>query len=545
MAPSSKLPDKSLNGTYDYDVVVIGGGSGGLAAAKEAAIIQPGARVVCFDYVKPSPQGTTWGLGGTCVNVGCIPKKLMHYCSLLGHKFGDARQMGWNIPAQVTHKWETLVKNVDDYIRSLNFNYKKALMEARVEYINAYAEFADPHTITYTLKGERKSLTGQHFIIATGGRPKYPDDVEGATLGISSDDIFWMKKAPGKTLVVGASYIALECAGFLHELGFDTTVMVRSILLRGFDQQCAHQIGEYMERNGVRFLLPKVPTRLVKNDHGRIVAYWKDVNTGAEESEEFDTVLWAVGRDAIIHDIGLDKIGVKIDSGKIPVDDEERTNVPHIYAIGDCIKGRPELTPVAIQAGQLLARRLMGKSNAKMDYTHVPTTVFTPMEYGACGYSQEAAEQLLGQENVEVYATRYGVLEGATVWQDVLPQVRSRNFHGLALWARQYAHAHNKPFEDDEIGSYEEEEQTRAYLKQPCLAKLVCDKTKNNRVIGFHYVGPNAGEVTQGFALAIKCGATKEHFDNLVGIHPTAAEEFTTLRTTLASGEDVMKKGGC
>eukprot|EP00820_Chromera_velia_P019949 Cvel_28656.t1-p1 / transcript=Cvel_28656.t1 / gene=Cvel_28656 / organism=Chromera_velia_CCMP2878 / gene_product=Thioredoxin reductase, putative / transcript_product=Thioredoxin reductase, putative / location=Cvel_scaffold3791:13079-13801(+) / protein_length=241 / sequence_SO=supercontig / SO=protein_coding / is_pseudo=false len=236
-----------MNGTveYDCDFAVIGGGSGGMAAAKEAARL--GASVVMFDFVKPSTQGTTWGLGGTCVNVGCVPKKLMHYAALMGPVIHwDAGKFGWKIPEGVTHDWGKLVQTVQNHVKQLNFGYKLGVKKAGVKYINALASFKSPHELAYTEGGQEKTLKAKYILLATGGRPSIPSasEVPGALeAAITSDDIFSMKRSPGKTLVVGASYIALETAGFLNELGFDVTVAVRSILLRGFDQQCAEKVG--------------------------------------------------------------------------------------------------------------------------------------------------------------------------------------------------------------------------------------------------------------------------------------------------------------
>lgn len=235
--------------------------------------------------------------------------------------------------------------------------------------------------------------------------------------------------------------------------------------------------------------------------------------------------------------------GVKVENGKVVVDDVEQTTTANIYAIGDVIP-QLELTPVAIQAGQLLARRLYAGAERKMDYTHIPTTVFTPLEYGACGLSEEDADKLLGRENVEVFSSRYGALEQACT-EGHMPAQRSWCFTHNNLRTRKQRLAAGLPFEDFEKDSYDQLGRSKQYMKQNCLAKLVCDKTQNNKVVGFHYLGPDAGEVTQGFALAIKLGATKEDFDNLVGIHPTCAEEFTLLKVSRSSGEDFMKSGGC
>merc|ERR1711963_130394 len=251
------------NHNFDYDIVVIGGGSGGLSASKEAARL--GKKVAVLDFVVPSPAGSTWGLGGTCVNVGCIPKKLMHQAALLGEAIKDSKSFGWEVEKETAnHNWGKMVEEVQNHIGGLNWGYRVALREKQVTYLNEYAEFIDEHKLkTVNKKGKEKEITADNFIIATGGRPKYPD-IPGVEHGISSDDIFSLPHNPGKTLLVGASYIALECAGFLAALGCDTSVMVRSILLRGFDQQMAGKIGDYMEEHGVNMIRECVPTSIEK-----------------------------------------------------------------------------------------------------------------------------------------------------------------------------------------------------------------------------------------------------------------------------------------
>jgi len=485
---------------YDYDIVVIGGGSGGLAASKEAARL--GKKVAVCDFVVPSPAGTTWGLGGTCVNVGCIPKKLMHQAALLGEAVKDAKSFGWEVEKKdVNHSWTKMVEEVQNHIGGLNWGYRVALREKEVTYLNEFAEFVDEHKLkTVNKKGKEKEITADKFIIATGGRPKYPD-IPGAEHGISSDDLFSLPHNPGKTLLVGASYIALECAGFLAALGCDTTVMVRSILLRGFDQQMAVKIGEYMEEHGVNMVRECVPTsmeRIEEGAPGKVKVTGK-YNDGTEFVDEFNTVIFAIGRDACTNKIGLDKVGVKLNpkNGKILHDEKEATNIPNIYAIGDVLDDKPELTPMAIQSGKLLARRLCGVSEVLTDYVNVCTTVFTPLEYGCCGLSEEEAIEKYGEEDLEVYHQNFQPLE----------------------WT--VAH---RP-------------------ENSCYCKVLCVKSQNMKVVGFHYLGPNAGEVTQGFGIALKMGATKADFDNLVGIHPTTAENFTTMDITKSSGVDASASG--
>ncbi|XP_011826899.1 PREDICTED: thioredoxin reductase 3 isoform X2 [Mandrillus leucophaeus] len=420
-----------------------------------------------LDFVVPSPQGTSWGLGGTCVNVGCIPKKLMHQAALLGQALCDSRKFGWEYNQQVKHNWETMTKAIQNHISSLNWGYRLSLREKAVAYVNSYGEFVEHHKIKATnKKGQETYYTAAQFVIATGERPRYLGIQGDKEYCITSDDLFSLPYCPGKTLVVGASYVALECAGFLAGLGLDVTVMVRSILLRGFDQEMAEKVGSYMEQHGVKFLRKFIPVmiqQLEKGSPGKLKVLAKSTE-GTETIEGvYNTVLLAIGRDSCTRKMGLEKIGVKINekSGKIPVNDVEQTSVPYVYAVGDISEGKPELTPVAIQSGKLLARRLFGASLEKIYHT-----LFWPLEW-----------TVAGREN------------------------------------------------------------------NTCYAKIICNKLDHDRVIGFHILGPNAGEVTQGFAAAMKCGLTKQLLDDTIGIHPTCGEVFTTLEITKSSGLDITQKG--
>ncbi|XP_078270391.1 thioredoxin reductase 1, cytoplasmic-like [Rhinoraja longicauda] len=488
---------------YDYDLIVIGGGSGGLAASKEAANLNK--KVLVFDYVVPTPKGTTWGLGGTCVNVGCIPKKLMHQAALLSQNLNDSRKFGWEFEDTVQHNWIKMKDAIQKYIGSLNWGYRVALRDKKVTYQNSYVEFVEPHGVKATnKKGKVTFHSGENFIIATGERPRYlniPGDKEYC---ITSDDLFSLPYCPGNTLVVGASYVALECAGFLVGLGLQVTVMVRSIFLRGFDQEMAVKVGDYMEAHGVKFLRRFVPTKIEQLEAGtpgRIKVTAKSTATTEVISGVYNTVIIAVGREACTKRIGLDKVGVTLNdkNGKILVDSEERTNVPHVFAIGDVIDGKLELTPVAVQAGKLLARRLFKGSSLKCDYINVCTTVFTPLEYGCCGLSEESAKTLYGESQIEVYHSFFLPLEWVILGRD----------------------------------------------KNVCYGKVICSKLENNKVVGFHVLGPNAGEITQGYGAAMKCGITKEQLNSVIGIHPTCAEVFTTMEITKRSGVDISKRGGC
>ena len=504
---------------YDYDMIVIGGGSGGLAAAKEAAGL--GARVAVCDFVSPTPMGTEWGLGGTCVNVGCIPKKLMHRAAQLKEAVLDAESYGWQLPAQPEHQWGRMVNSVQDHIASLNFGYRTELRSANVTYLNALATFDDEHTVLLTdKKGGKTKATAACFLIAVGGRPKYPDIPGDRECCITSDDLFSLTKPPGRTLVVGASYVALECAGFLTALGYDTSVMMRSIPLRGFDQECAAKIVEHMEEHGTRFIRGCVPTKFERQQSGAVrVTFSKGGGEEGAEHDDFDTVLLAIGRYALTQQLNLEKVGVEVDKRSLkvvnPADasatigDTEQSTCPHIFAVGDVLEGRPELTPVAIKAGQRLAQRLFSTGAGQcMDYDSVATTVFTPIEYGCVGWSEEEAQERLGSDNLEVFHSLYTPLEWAPPSEQAVEQRAGRH-----------------------AGS-------------TCFAKVLVARNLDDRVVGIHLVGEHAGEIVQGFALAIKHKISKQDLDDLVGIHPTSAEVLTTLTVTKRSGVE-LKMSGC
>jgi len=488
---------------FDYEFAVIGGGSGGIACAKEAGKLLGPGKTVLFDFVQPTPIGTKWGVGGTCVNVGCIPKKLMHTAALYGHIIKDSHDYGWKgiSNEELKNDWETLQTNVGYHIRSINWGYKRTnLPDNNVKLETKYARFVDANTIeAEDAKGVKQNITAKKIVIACGGRPRYPDIPGAKEFGITSDDIFWKTTPPGKTLVVGASYVALECAGFIKHLGFDVTVMVRSVLLRGFDQEIANLIGADLESSGVNMMRKCVPTKLEKGENGKVKVYFDQDGKTDSEPLEYDTVMFAIGRDPEVHKLNVKNIGLELKpNGKIPAK-EEQTNVPSVYAIGDCVYGIPELTPIAIQQGKFLCQRLFGTQPDKhrMQWNYIPTTVFTPLEYGCIGMTEEDAISQHGADNVEVYHSYFTPLE----W--TVP---------------------HRP-------------------ENKCFAKLIVNLADKGRVVGFHVLGVHAGEITQGYALGMKLGATFDDFTHLVGIHPTSAEEFTTLDKTKRSGADPMKSG--
>ena len=452
-----------MESKYDYDFFVIGGGPGGNAAAKEAS--KYNIKVGLADFVQPSPIGTTWGLGGTCVNVGCIPKKMMHYAGLLYDQMKFFPLVGY--PKELTKEfnWDTLRDNVQGHISSLNFGYRTQLRKFKVTYHNKFAKFLDTHTIELTdKKGKIEKITADKILIATGLRPTYLDVPGAKELCITSDDIFKLQKAPGKTLIIGASYIAVECASFLRSLGYDVTLMVRSVILRGFDRDMADRLRAVLERDGIKFLDKCIPLSFSK-DGDKILCDFKNNNAGENYKDEFDTVLLATGRTADCSKINISCTGVNLaKSGKVIVDQYDKTNIDNIFAIGDISEGRPELAPPAIKAGKLLAQRLFGGKTQTVNYDNIATTIYAKIEYGNCGLSEEKAIEKYGKENIKVYHSEFVPVE----------------------W------------------TYDVENQ------ESCYIKIIVNAKDNNKVIGWHILSSNAGEITQGISVAMNCGLTKE-----------------------------------
>ena len=445
----------------DYDLVVIGGGSGGLAHAQRAA--EHGARAA---VIEPGP------LGGTCVNVGCVPKKIMWYAADHAHHLHHAKDYGFDIEL-AGHDWAGLKRRRDAYIRRLNGIYASNLEKRKVDLVAGRARFCDPHTLEV---GNRR-LTAARIVIATGGYPTVPD-LPGAELGITSDGFFELEERPRRVLVAGSGYIAVELAGVFALLGSEVMQLVRKGgILRDFDAMLGAELADAMRATGIALHTNAAPARVDRTDAGLVVT--------TEDERHFgpvDCVLWAVGRIANTRDLGLEAAGVHTElTGCIPTDAYQRTNVEHICALGD-VTGRAALTPVAIAAGRRLADRLYGGMDDRhLSYRLIPTVVFSHPTIGTVGLTEEEARLEYG-ESVRVHTSRFTSMY-------------------YALGER----------------------------KQKSSMKLVTAGT-DEKVVGCHIIGEGADEMLQGFAVAIRMGATKEDFDDTVAIHPTSAEELVTMR---------------
>lgn len=445
-----------------YDYIAIGGGSGGIASANRAGM--HGAKVALI-------EGNA--IGGTCVNVGCVPKKVMWQgAQIMDDMKLYAEDYGISIKDRQLN-FEKLVKNREGYISRLHTIYQKNLNNNKVELINGYAKFVDAHTIE--VNGEQ--LTADHFLIATGGRPEWPK-IPGAEYGIDSDGFFELTELPERVAIIGAGYIAVELAGVLHGLGSDTHLFVRKHApLRNFDSIIVEGLVETMAREGATLHIHSVPKEVIKNEDGTLTIHFEDGSTHTT-----DTLIWAIGRQPNTKDLNLEVTDVELNAGGyIKVDKYQNTTAENIYAIGD-VTGHIELTPVAIAAGRRLSERLFNnKPNAFLDYTNIPTVIFSHPPIGTIGMSEEEAKETYGEEDIKVYTSIF------------------TSMHSSITANRQ-----------------------KTYMK------LVC-QGENEKIVGLHGLGKGLDEMVQGFAVAIKMGATKADFDNTVAIHPTGSEEFVTM----------------
>ena len=445
---------------FDFDVFVIGAGSGGVRAARMAA--GEGARVAIAD---------DRALGGTCVNVGCVPKKLYTYASHFSHDFENAKGFGWKL-GSATFDWPKLVNNKKTEISRLNDIYANLLNNSGAHIIRGYACLKDPHTVTV----HGTDYTAKRIIIATGGTPNIPN-VDYADLLISSDEIFDLPKFPQRLLVVGAGYIALEFACIFQGLGSQVQVSYRGdLIMRSFDDDVRRFLDQEMRKQGIDIHYQSQVTNVVRQpDQSLLVTFLDGTQT------EVDQVLMAIGRKPRLTGIGLEKLGIKTTAqGTIAVNQKFQTNVDCVYALGD-VTGGIELTPVALAEAMTLVNHWYGDGTKTMEYDLVPTAVFTQPNIGTIGLTEEQALKKHGK--ITIYRSDF------------------------------------KPMKHTLSGSDE-----RSFMK------LIVDAV-TDRVIGLHIVGEGAGEMLQGFAVAIKAGATKADFDATIGIHPTSAEELVTMRT--------------
>lgn len=462
--------------THDFDLFVIGGGSGGVRAARMAA--QRGVRVALAEM-----QGAD-GLGGTCVNVGCIPKKLYSYAAHYAEAFEESHGFGWEGEAPVLN-WAKLKANRAQEISRLNGVYGNLLTGSGVTVFDAFARLEGPHCVVLASNGAtaEQRFSAKHILIATGGTPHVPD-IEGREHVSDSNAIFDLEPFPQRLLVVGGGYIACEFASIFNGLGAEVTQLYRGDqVLRGFDDEIRHFVSSEMTKNGVDLRLGTDVAAITKTDKGLRVK----LKDGAELLA--DAVLYATGRVPLVAGLGLEAAGVALrKDGAVIVDECYQTNVPSIYAVGD-VTSRVQLTPVALGEAMVVVDELFGPAPGKparrMSYDFIPTAVFTHPSIGTVGYGEAQARALY--QDVTIFRSEFKALK-----------------HTLS-------------------GSTER-----------TLMKLVVE-TKTDKVVGLHMVGAEAGEIVQGFAVAMKAGATKALFDSTVGIHPTMAEEFVTMREPVKS----------
>ena len=447
----------------DYDLIVIGGGSGGLAASQRAA--EYGARCLVIE------RDTR--LGGTCVNVGCVPKKVMWHAADLAQIMRDAAEYGFSVDG-AAHDWATLVQRREAYIERLNGIYDRNLGNRNVDWISGVAKFTGERTVQV---GEVQ-YQAPHVVIATGGEPWVPD-VPGAEHGIDSDGFFALQARPQRVAVAGSGYIAVELAGVLSSLGSDVDLFARyDSVVRTMDPMLQQGVIKALVEHGVVVNLHSIPSGVERRDDGIYMTCENGVESGP-----FDELIWAVGRQPLTAELGLDVAGIKTNAkGYIEVDPYQETSAEGVYAVGDVI-GYVELTPVAIAAARRLSDRVFGGMEGRhLDYSNIPTVMFSHPPVGTVGLTEPQAIEQFGEDAVKVYTSSFNPL-----------------YYGVL------------------------EHKVRSTMKLVCAGD-------DERVVGVHLIGQASDEILQGFAVAVKMGATKKDFDDTVAIHPTAAEELVTMR---------------
>lgn len=449
--------------TKHYDYIAIGAGSGGIASVNRAAMY--GKKCALIEKAE---------LGGTCVNVGCVPKKVMWYAAHVAeaiHKYGP--DYGFNSKVE-SFDWQTLIKNRQAYIDRIHQSYQNSLSKNQVDLIHGAAHFIDKNTIE--VNGEK--FTADHLLIATGTQPSLPD-IEGVAYGIDSNGFFELTALPKTTAVIGSGYIAVELAGVLNALGSQVGLFIRKDLpVRRFDSFVSETLVEIMQTDGISVHTQAVPKKITKNDDDSVTLHLEN-----GETYTVDCLIWATGREPNTASLNLDKANVQLDErGYIQVDKFQNTSQQGVYAVGD-ITGKMELTPVAVAAGRRLSERLFNhKPEEHLDYDNIPTVVFSHPPIGTVGITEKEAIEQYGQQAVKVYNSSFTAMYSAITQH-----------------------------------------------RQPTKMKLVC-VGGNEKIVGIHGIGFGMDEILQGFAVALKMGATKKDFDNTVAIHPTSAEEFVTMR---------------
>ena len=443
---------------FDYDLFVIGAGSAGIRAARMASGF--GAKVAITEDRY---------LGGTCVNVGCVPKKLLVYASHFSEDFKNAKGFGWSLGSS-DFNWQTLIKNKDTEISRLNGAYEKILDNAGVKHLDGYGSLIDEHTVVVN----GKHYSSERILIATGGWPSIPD-IQGKEHIISSNEVFFLETLPEKIVIVGGGYIAVEFAGIFNGLGVETILLYRgSLFLRGFDQDIRNFLAQEMRKKGITLKFANNIESIEKTG-GQLQATISDKSTLLA-----DQIMYATGRKPKTEGMGIETVGITLDkNAAIVVNDQYRTNIPSIYAVGD-VTNRVNLTPVALAEGTFLARLLYNDVNLPVNYEHIPSCVFSQPNIGTVGLTEEAAREKYKQ--IDIYKSSFMPMK-----------------HSLSG----------------------DNEQT--------FMKLIVDK-KSDLVVGVHMVGSEAGEIIQGIGIAMQAGAKKADFDQTIGIHPTTAEEFVTMR---------------
>lgn len=452
-----------------YDYISIGGGSGGIASINRAA-----------SYGKKCAIIEAQHIGGTCVNVGCVPKKIMWNAAQIADtmsKYAPDYGFAFKVDGLDFGK---LIQARQAYISRIHQSYQNVFSKNQVDLITGFARFIDKNTVeVIDANGNREQIRADHIVIATGGKPVRPD-IEGAEYGIDSDEFFELTELPKRVAVIGAGYIGVELSGVLNSLGVETHLFVRNDRpLRKFDRGIVDVLLQVMETDGITLHQYAEPQKIIKNDDQSLT-----VELGEGRCQVVDCVIWAVGRKPATDNLNLEAVGVKRNhKGYIVVDKFQNTNIEGIYAVGDIIENGIELTPVAVAAGRRLSERLFNhKPDEHLDYSLVPTVIFSHPPIGTVGLSEEDAIKEHGEDAIKVYSSNFTPMYSA-------------------------------------VTSH----------REPCRMKLVC-LGADEKIIGLHGIGFGVDEMIQGFAVAIKMGATKADFDDTVAIHPTGSEEFVTMR---------------